>query len=125
MGFGDHRTSKIVETIADEEIAHVAVGVDWFLSVCQKMNRAPCPTFKGTDNSSLSCFFFFKLIMSPPHSFCTNVMIHEYLVTHPMCCADLIKEYGAELRGPFNHSAREIAGIPRDWYGNSSYLDGA
>lgn len=78
MGFGDHRTSKIVETIADEEIAHVAVGVDWFLSVCQKMNRAPCPTFK-----------------------------------------DLIKEYGAELRGPFNHSAREIAGIPRDWYDSS------
>ncbi|KAG2320213.1 hypothetical protein Bca4012_053487 [Brassica carinata] len=75
MGFGDHRTSKIVEKIADEEIAHVAVGVDWFLSVCQKMNRAPCPTFK-----------------------------------------DLIKEYGAELRGPFNHSARETAGIPRDWY---------
>ncbi|KAL0797419.1 hypothetical protein Bca101_052593 [Brassica carinata] len=54
MGFGDHRTSKIVEKIADEEIAHVAV--------------------------------------------------------------DLIKEYGAELRGPFNHSARETAGIPRDWY---------
>ncbi|KAF8086340.1 hypothetical protein N665_0629s0047 [Sinapis alba] len=75
MGFGDHRTSKIVAKIADEEIAHVAVGVDWFLSVCQNMNRAPCPTFK-----------------------------------------DLIKEYGAELRGPFNHSAREIAGIPRDWY---------
>lgn len=75
MGFGDHRTSKIVAKIAEEEIAHVAVGVDWFLSVCQKMNRVPCPTFK-----------------------------------------DLIKEYGAELRGPFNHSAREIAGIPRDWY---------
>lgn len=75
MGFGDHRTSNIVAKIAEEEVAHVAVGVDWFLSVCQKMNRAPCPTFK-----------------------------------------DLIKEYGAELRGPFNHSAREIAGIPRDWY---------
>lgn len=47
MGFGDHRTSKIVAKIAEEEVAHVAVGVDWFLSVCQKMNRAPCPTFKG------------------------------------------------------------------------------
>ncbi|WZZ11546.1 hypothetical protein YC2023_097467 [Brassica napus] len=54
MGFGDHRTSKIVAKIAEEEIAHVAVGVDWFLSVCQKMNRAPCPTFKGTDNMVLS-----------------------------------------------------------------------
>ncbi|ESQ36295.1 hypothetical protein EUTSA_v10007851mg [Eutrema salsugineum] len=75
MGFGDHRTSKIVAKIAEEEVAHVAVGVDWFVSVCRKMNRAPCPTFK-----------------------------------------DLIKEYGVELRGPFNHSAREVAGIPRDWY---------
>ncbi|XP_010457750.1 PREDICTED: uncharacterized protein LOC104739178 [Camelina sativa] len=77
-GFGDYRTSKIVAKIAEEEVAHVAVGVDWFLSVCQKMNRAPCPTFK-----------------------------------------DLIKEYGVELRGPFNHSAREVAGIPRDWYDSS------
>lgn len=63
MGFGDHRTSKIVEKIADEEIAHVAVGVDWFLSVCQKMNRAPCPTFKGTYRHttllSSICFFSF------------------------------------------------------------------
>ncbi|XP_010485891.1 PREDICTED: uncharacterized protein LOC104764131 [Camelina sativa] len=77
-GFGDNRTSKIVAKIAEEEVAHVAVGVDWFLSVCQKMNRAPCPTFK-----------------------------------------DLIKEYGVELRGPFNHSAREVAGLPRDWYDSS------
>ncbi|XP_023645042.1 uncharacterized protein LOC17896679 [Capsella rubella] len=77
-GFGDNRTSKIVAKIAEEEVAHVAVGVDWFLSVCRKMNRAPCPTFK-----------------------------------------DLIEEYGVELRGPFNHSAREVAGIPRDWYDSS------
>ncbi|CAA7026446.1 unnamed protein product [Microthlaspi erraticum] len=84
MGFGDHRTSKIVAKIAEEEVAHVAVGVDWFLSVCRKMNRAPCSTFK-----------------------------------------DLIKEYGVELRGPFNHSAREVAGIPRDWYdpSNGSEVD--
>lgn len=47
IGFGDHRTSNIVARIADEEVAHVAVGVYWFLSVCQKMDRAPCSTFKG------------------------------------------------------------------------------
>ncbi|WVZ01130.1 hypothetical protein V8G54_027199 [Vigna mungo] len=41
VGFGDNRTSKIVARIADEEIAHVAVGVYWFASVCQKMNCAP------------------------------------------------------------------------------------
>ncbi|EOA39015.1 hypothetical protein CARUB_v10011561mg [Capsella rubella] len=69
-GFGDNRTSKIVAKIAEEEVAHVAVGVDWFLSVCRKMNH-------------------------------------------------LIEEYGVELRGPFNHSAREVAGIPRDWYDSS------
>ncbi|XVF60901.1 hypothetical protein PTKIN_Ptkin08bG0085500 [Pterospermum kingtungense] len=47
VGLGDHRTSSIVARIAEEEIAHVAVGVYWFISVCNKMNRAPCSTFKG------------------------------------------------------------------------------
>ncbi|AAF80221.1 Contains similarity to 3-oxoacyl-(acyl-carrier-protein) synthase-like protein from Arabidopsis thaliana gb/AL162875 [Arabidopsis thaliana] len=40
--------------------------------------------------------------------------IAEEEVAH--VAVDLIKEYGVELRGPFNHSAREVAGIPRDWY---------
>ncbi|KAK7324691.1 hypothetical protein VNO77_28447 [Canavalia gladiata] len=79
VGFGDNRTSKIVARIADEEIAHVAVGVYWFLSVCQKMGCAPDTTFK-----------------------------------------DLLKEYNVEPKGPFNHSARQEAGIPRDWYDNAS-----
>ncbi|KAJ6422050.1 hypothetical protein OIU84_027065 [Salix udensis] len=65
VGFGDNKTSKIVARIADEEVAHVAVGVYWFVSVCQKMGRAPCSTFK-----------------------------------------DLLRE--------------DEAGIPRDWYDNSS-----
>lgn len=47
IGFGDCRTSNIVAKIAYEEVAHVAVGVDWFISLCQKLGRAPCPTFKG------------------------------------------------------------------------------
>ncbi|XAR49560.1 hypothetical protein NMG60_11032807 [Bertholletia excelsa] len=46
VGFGDCRTSNIVARIAEEEVAHVAVGVYWFLSVCEKMDRAPCSTFK-------------------------------------------------------------------------------
>ncbi|XP_061350143.1 uncharacterized protein LOC133295342 isoform X2 [Gastrolobium bilobum] len=46
VGFGDNRTSKIVARIADEEVAHVAVGVYWFASVCQKMDCAPDSTFK-------------------------------------------------------------------------------
>lgn len=47
VGFGDNRTSKIVSRIADEEVAHVAVGIWWFVSVCNTMGRAPCSTFKG------------------------------------------------------------------------------
>ncbi|KAK6142639.1 hypothetical protein DH2020_022987 [Rehmannia glutinosa] len=70
IGFGDLRSSNIVAKIADEEVAHVAVGVYWFISVCQKMGRTP----------------------------------------------DILKEYQVELKGPFNYSAREEAGIPRDWY---------
>ncbi|KAK4420913.1 putative protein HI [Sesamum alatum] len=79
IGFGDHRTSNIVAKIADEEIAHVAVGVYWFVSVCQKMGRAPGSTF-----------------------------------------TDILEEYGVELKGPFNYSAREEAGIPQEWYDPSS-----
>lgn len=55
VGFGDCRTSKIVAKIAEEEVAHVAVGVDWFLAVCQKMGRAPCSTFKGVNPSRIVC----------------------------------------------------------------------
>ncbi|GFP78611.1 uncharacterized protein hi_0077 [Phtheirospermum japonicum] len=75
IGFGDHRTSNIVAKIADEEVAHVAVGVYWFVSVCQKMGRTP----------------------------------------------DILKEYKVELKGPFNYSAREEAGIPREWYDDPSF----
>lgn len=46
VGFGDHRTADIVARIADEEIAHVAVGFYWFISVCERMGRVPCSTFK-------------------------------------------------------------------------------
>ncbi|XP_057796239.1 uncharacterized protein LOC131012315 [Salvia miltiorrhiza] len=74
-GFGDHRTSNIVAKIADEEVAHVAVGVYWFVSICQKLGRAPASAF-----------------------------------------TDILKEYNVEIKGPFNHSAREVAGIPREWY---------
>ncbi|KAL8229595.1 hypothetical protein R6Q57_014495 [Mikania cordata] len=75
VGFGDVKTSNVVAKIAEEEVAHVAVGVYWFVSVCQQMGRAPCPTFR-----------------------------------------DLLKEYNVEVKGPFNYTAREEAGLPRSWY---------
>lgn len=80
VGFGDCRTSSIVERIADEEVAHVAVGVYWFVDACWKMGRVPCSTFK-----------------------------------------DILKEYNVEIKGPFNYSARDEAGIPRDWYDASKH----
>lgn len=46
VGFGDHRTADIVARIADEEVAHVAVGFYWFISVCERMGRVPCSAFK-------------------------------------------------------------------------------
>ncbi|WCJ30928.1 hypothetical protein M5689_012449 [Euphorbia peplus] len=46
IGFGDSQTSKIVARIADEEVAHVAVGVYWFAFVCKKLGCVPCSTFK-------------------------------------------------------------------------------
>ncbi|KAK9152964.1 hypothetical protein Sjap_000444 [Stephania japonica] len=78
VGFGDCRTSRVVGRIAKEEVAHVAVGVFWFMLVCEKLGRVPCTTFK-----------------------------------------DLLKEYEVELKGPFNYSARDEAGIPRAWYDES------
>lgn len=45
VGLGDNRTSNIVKRIAEEEIAHVAVGVSWFLTVCRKMGCMPGKTF--------------------------------------------------------------------------------
>lgn len=56
VGFGDNGTSKIVARIADEEVAHVAVGVYWFASVCEKLNCAPDSTFKGFEVWLISAY---------------------------------------------------------------------
>ncbi|PWZ33317.1 hypothetical protein Zm00014a_000502 [Zea mays] len=45
-GFGDHRSADIVARVAEEELAHVSVGLYWFLKVCQMMGREPGDTFK-------------------------------------------------------------------------------
>lgn len=73
VGFGDLRTSNIVSRIADEEIAHVAVGLYWFLYICQKMNRVPCSTFKGFPG--LQCY---KL---------NRIAAFQLLVNLPCLCA--------------------------------------
>lgn len=106
IGFGDSRTSNIVARIADEEVAHVAVGVHWFVSVCQKMGHAPCSTFKGLvahQTYDRVHKFHFKGY---------SLFIQNFILSNH---ADLLKEYNVELKGPFNYSARDEAGIPRDW----------
>ncbi|CAA7402578.1 unnamed protein product [Spirodela intermedia] len=50
MGFGDHRSARLVEKIAEEEVAHVAVGLYWFLAVCEEMGRPPSAAFKDLLN---------------------------------------------------------------------------
>lgn len=32
----------------------------------------------------------------------------------------MLKAYDVELKGPFNYSARDEAGLPREWYEKSS-----
>lgn len=92
--------------IADEEIAHVAVGVYWFASVCQKMNCAPGSTFKGCE----ACLIFTYLLRYE-HTEVIQFSTSMYFCNH----TDLLKEYNVELKGPFNYAARDEAGIPRDW----------
>lgn len=57
VGFGDLQTSNIVARIADEEVAHVAVGVHWFVDVCRKMDRAPGVAFKGLVDFLFPCLY--------------------------------------------------------------------
>lgn len=49
-----------------------------------------------------SFWFAFDLIFFFPYYF------HFFVL-------DLLEEYGVELKGPFNYSARDEAGIPRHW----------
>jgi uncharacterized ferritin-like protein (DUF455 family) len=45
-GFGDTRTADIVDRISTEEMAHVAVGVAWFVRICEELDRNPELTFQ-------------------------------------------------------------------------------
>lgn len=47
QGMGDKRSSQIVGRIALEEKAHVAVGVNWFLSVSQRLGMNPEMLYRG------------------------------------------------------------------------------
>lgn len=95
--------------IADEEVAHVAVGVYWFASVCEKLNCAPDSTFKGFEVWLISAYLltYTELIQTYWRHAIFNIIFCNH--------ADLLKEYNVELKGPFNYSARDKSGIPGDW----------
>lgn len=44
---GDDQAANILETIAGEEIAHVAAGVHWFNYLCGQQNLEPTKTYQG------------------------------------------------------------------------------
>lgn len=46
VGMGDNRTAAIVRRIAEEERAHVAVGVTWFTALCAALDCEPGPAFR-------------------------------------------------------------------------------
>lgn len=46
IGFADHRSADIVAKVAEEELAHVSVGLYWFLKVCEMMGRVPGAAFR-------------------------------------------------------------------------------
>lgn len=47
VGNGDNRSASIAKCIAEEEIAHVAVGVAWFLEVCRRLGKDSALSFQG------------------------------------------------------------------------------
>ena len=56
VGWGDVRSASIVNQISEEELAHVAVGVSWFLTVCKMMKKTPSTAFKGIFHASLESY---------------------------------------------------------------------
>ncbi|CAI5939853.1 unnamed protein product [Closterium sp. NIES-64] len=51
VGLGDNRSAAVVAKIAQEEVAHVAVGVAWFVWVCERMGVDPQTSFTSVIRS--------------------------------------------------------------------------
>jgi uncharacterized ferritin-like protein (DUF455 family) len=62
MGFGDARSASIAKHIAEEEVAHVAVGVSWFLSVCKQLGMNPASRFQGSISHGVLVFLTFRWV---------------------------------------------------------------
>lgn len=79
VGYGDNRSAEVVRQIAEEEKAHVRVGVVWFQFICEQEGVDPRTKWR-----------------------------------------ELVEQHAAGmLKGPYEHQARQAAGLPRDWYDRS------
>ncbi|KAL6145054.1 hypothetical protein ACLB2K_055742 [Fragaria x ananassa] len=47
---------------------------------------------------------------------CAKIVCQKLGCAPSSAFKDLLEEYNVELKGPFNYSAHDEAGIPRDWY---------
>ena len=57
---GDEMAASILETIAQEEISHVAVGVKWFDYICERRCLDPAKTLQDLVRK------YFKGLLQPP-----------------------------------------------------------
>jgi len=53
---GDTKAARILQTIGEEEISHVATGVRWFLHNCKSRELEPASTFQLLVKSQLNGF---------------------------------------------------------------------
>lgn len=44
---GDEASARLLRTIFDDEVGHVAAGVNWFEAICNRQDLAPAPTFRA------------------------------------------------------------------------------
>ncbi|GFH21805.1 uncharacterized protein HaLaN_19174 [Haematococcus lacustris] len=105
-GSGDNRSAAIVQRIAQEEHAHVAVGVAWFKRVCGALDlqlHSPLhpplhPPLHSPLHSQLQSPLHPPLHPLQPGTGCPAVQLFRHQVT--ALSPDLLK-------GAFNHVARQ------------------
>jgi uncharacterized ferritin-like protein (DUF455 family) len=90
VGLGDARSAAIVGRIAEEERAHVAIGVAWFERVCGAVVEP------GDDDGP-------RAVVDPGAEFRARL--------RACGCVDL-----ATKRSTFNHAERQRVGLRREWY---------
>lgn len=89
--------------------------------LCDSGGKPFCPLWLSLEDDSLNCYYVLlavkvlceKLIRRRPFD---EYSTYKVKLSPSNFTADLMKEWEVDLRGPFNHSARLTAGLPRDWW---------